>query len=40
MYNCGYNNTSWVWVLVIVFIIFFLFWGNNGNVNPPRPCNM
>jgi len=31
--GCGYgdNNNSWIWIVLIIFIIFFLCWGNNSN---------
>ena len=43
MYGCGYpgygyypggysdGNNSWIWIVLIIFIIFFLCWGNNNN---------
>lgn len=38
----GYGGTEWIWILVIIFIIFFLFWGaGNNNCGPnhgPRGC--
>lgn len=30
-YNNGYNNSSWLWIVLIVFIILFLFRGDNHN---------
>ena len=27
--GCGYNN-SWIWIVLVIFVIFFLCWGNNG----------
>lgn len=34
-YGCGgynnANNLSWIWIILIVFIILFLFRGSDGN---------
>ena len=32
-YGCNQNN-NWIWIVLIIFIIFFLCWGNN-----PRGIN-
>ena len=32
--GCGYGygeNNGWIWIVLIIFIIFFLCWGNNSN---------
>lgn len=25
------SNSSWLWIVIIVFVVFFLIWGNNSN---------
>lgn len=29
---CGYEgqNNNWIWIVLIIFIVFFLCWGNNN----------
>ncbi len=33
-YYGGYGGTEWIWILIVIFIIFFLFWGSNNNYGP------
>lgn len=43
-YGCypgySYGGNEWIWILIVIFIIFFLFWGtgNNGCHNQGRGC--
>ena len=36
-YGYGGYGGEWLWIVIVVFIVFFLIWGNNRGNNCPEP---